>query len=685
MSLSLCELSLKAKDLKIKSDSGCYRPPSWPPPADWVVSEDAQGKPLSIYGGPFWDFSAWAGRSCRFHFAGEGHGTLRPVGPANQNILRMLAAWILWGPKGWAAWKTLKLRFDFVRRIVLLCEDEGIRASELVRFPKVKEKVYSLFTSTETNTVLSLLDRLLRAKSQLGFALMESWDIAALKKDFLEKGEKGKETEQAAYIPPRIWVYQNLRLRECLDDFHRHRQQIEECFNFCVDAYAHNFGSLEKALVARKSSSAKSPFGKQVNVNAGARTGYIFHGPFEAIAIRFGISDLLKKWGRHGGSLEINSFASYLTLIQYAGIAYIMNFTFQRKEEAGSLMADCLVWEDIPEIGRVPVIRGETTKTDPDSDARWPTSPSVAVAVSAMDAVARLRIQCARVNPVVACSAEEQSSPNLFHMPFEPWSSVGKWRPYAVRPPVINYSMVVRRFPKLFDVEQLRITEDDLAKARMFTPNLDKGGLFSVGKVWPLSFHQLRRTGGVNMFASGILSDTSIQVILKHLVLQQTYYYGRNFSRLRINEEFLRTIDDSRYEVMAKQIASLVEERYVSPLGEARKQEIAINLVNEKTFKELVKAGRKGEISFRETRLGGCTKNGPCEYGGIESVARCSGGDGDKACREAIYDKAKRPMCKQQLAETDARLRELPAGSPRAGALEVEAQGLRNFLHATID
>lgn len=243
------------------------------------------------------------------------------------------------------------------------------------------------------------------------------------------------------------------------------------------------------------------------------------------------------------------------------------------------------------------------------------------------------------------------------------------------------YQFVMQRYPCLFDPEQMRITEDDLATARMFTPNLDKGGKFKVGETWPLAYHQLRRTGGINMFASGLLSDSSIQVIMKHLTLLQTRYYGQNHSRVRFNEDFESLTVTARYEVMARQIEALVKERYVSPLGDGRKREIVVNLVGNKEFNVLVKAGRNGEVSFRETRLGGCTKNGHCDYGGIESIVRCTGGDGDKPCREAIYDRAKQLSVERQLASIERRIEMAQPDSPRARALKAEALGLRKYLN----
>lgn len=682
MNLSVSALGLKLSDAPITPDSACYRPPDWPPPADWVVSEDAEGNPLSRWGGPYWDFSAWAGYSFKLDFAGGRHGRSVPsLSPENQHIMRLLATWILWGPRGTRSWTHLRNLFYRLRRIVVLCDREGVLASTLTRFPMVLQQVPGLYPGAkERKSILVTLDRLLRAKDQIGFTLIDETGIARLSKAFAGADDED-DVEQTAYIPPRIWTYQVLRLRECLDEFLTHRQQVENCFNFCVDAYAHNFGSLEAALVTKRPLSIHRPFTAQ-RKGAGARNGRQYHGPFELTARRFGIDALLHKWVLPPrGNIDIRSFSAYLSLVQLAGFSYIANFTLQRREEAAALRADCLMWEQDAVLGHIPVICGETTKTDPDSDARWPTSPSVEVGVDAMTVVMKLRMQCAAVNPEVNCSDDDKANPHLFHTAFEPWAcGPGGWRPYSTRPKVPSFLSLMQRYPRLFEPEQLKITEDDLVVARMFTPNLDKGGKFEVGEIWPLAYHQLRRTGAIHMFASGLLSDSSIQVIMKHLTLLQTRYYGQNYSRVRFNKDFEEQTVAARYEVVARQIEALVEGRYVSPLGEQRKQEIVVNLIGTKDFNALVKAGCTGEVSFRETRLGGCTKRGHCDYGGIESAARCAGGDGDKPCRDAIYDRTKQASVERQLKSVERRLDDAQPGSPRQRALQVEAHGLRNYL-----
>ncbi|WP_250514034.1 hypothetical protein [Caballeronia sp. INDeC2] len=161
-------------------------------------------------------------------------------------------------------------------------------------------------------------------------------------------------------------------------------------------------------------------------------------------------------------------------------------------------------------------------------------------------------------NPTVGCSKYDRENPCLFHNAFEPWAAVpGKWKGYSTRPKLQSYWYLLQRYPRLFDLEVLKITEQDLVIARQFTPNLNKDGRFAVGKTWPLAYHELRRTGAINMFASGLLSESSIQVILKHLTLLQTRYYGRNFSRLRFSEDFENQVVSARYEVMGRQITNM--------------------------------------------------------------------------------------------------------------------------------
>jgi hypothetical protein len=78
------------------------------------------------------------------------------------------------------------------------------------------------------------------AREHLGFCLLDREGLARL-----SKLAPTHEARQTPYIPPRIWLYQLSRMRECLEDYAAHRAEIEACFELCIGAYARNFGSLK--------------------------------------------------------------------------------------------------------------------------------------------------------------------------------------------------------------------------------------------------------------------------------------------------------------------------------------------------------------------------------------------------------------------------------------------------------
>lgn len=684
---------MELRDLKLIEPAGIitperksYRPPSWPPPDNWVTCDSQDGSVISRYADSFWDFSETARTTLKFRFKTKSRRKdIATLHAKNQSLLRLWTTWIIWNPALGNSWITRKTRFNLLKRVVTLCDDNNILASELYRFPRVIEEIPSLYkTSTESDSLISLLDRMHRDVEFLGCDLLDVSSLERLAKAFLEVPKK--DTEQTAYIPPRIWKYQLSRLRECIDDYLVNQEKIEKLFNFCLEAYERNFGSLENSILMTGSERAKFlPFGEENGERESARTGCRFYGSFLKIAKEFGVSELFEKWVVDSGDedYDVKLFSKYLTLVDFVGCAYIINYTIQRKQEGGSLRADCLIWENDEKLGRIPIICGETTKTIQDSDARWPTSPSVEVGVLASTSVARLRMRCAAVNPLVACTPDDIENPYLHHYAFEPWATGPEnWGKYSKRPKLQTYANMIARFDKLFDMEVLKITEDDLRIALMLTPNLNKRGKFKVGEIWPLAFHQLRRTTAVNMFASGLVSDTSMQVILKHLYLAQSEYYGRNFHRLKFNNDVGSVISSAKYEVLARNIMNLVAERYVSPVSEQRKSEIVVNLINSRDFKTLFKSAQKGEVSIRETRLGACTKREPCPYEGIESSARCAGGDGHSPCDAALFDRNKKDAVVRQLVDTERQIVESKENSPRRRFLLAEACGLRNYVAA---
>lgn len=655
--------------------SRCYRPPSWPPPRDWVCIEDERGNPVSRWGDSVWDLSPWYGKSRSVNF-GDGpklNSNSPSIDVSNADDLRLLLTWKIWGPRGVRTLgSSIESFFKPLRKIFALCSQRGILARDLMKFPKIADEVAQTITSSKFAQFVGELDRLIDARDFLGFTI---FDRVGIKR--LMVAQPVHLRDQTPYIPPRIWTYQVTRLRECLDDYLAHRSQIEECFRFCADAYRHNQGD------SKKLSRHRAPFQTHPE-GVGKRNGLIYYGPFAITAERFGIQSLLERWlGVDLTETSIQSFTRYLNLIQSASLAYVLNFSLMRVSEGSSIRNDCLEWHEDDKWGRIPVIRGETTKTDPDSDARWIVSPSVEVAIQVMRSVASLRANYS--------DTADQDNPYLIEWNNEPWGGGPGKRSYrlgkSIRPSIRPYGEVQRLFPLLFDSDLLAITEDDLKIARAVSPTLDPKR-FRIGEPWPLAWHQLRRTGAVNMFASGTISDSSIQLQLKHLTRLMPLYYGRGNSSLRFNDETRVMLVTAQYEAMGRELADIQTSRFVSPHGEEHKKalmsvvstEDPINLISEKDVQRYEQAARRQEISFRRTVLGGCMKNGQCDGDCIESVGDCAGGDGKAPCAHVLFDRERSSANNIRLEAVKLQLAAIPHDTPRHRALQQERRGLENYF-----
>jgi hypothetical protein len=644
---SLIELGLAMDSPLAVPGATNYRPPCWPPKRDWPVIIDAKGHVVSRWGDPIWRLDPWAGKSITLNF---GDGPVKKhaaaISPANADLLRLVTGWWIYGPNGARGYRGLKSRFDQMRRLFVLCTQEGIPASELSHYPRVSDRLVEVLQVSRAGEFLALLHELFERRDALGFTLLNREGLARLAASVPDH-----HTRQTAYIPPRIWRYQVTRLRECLDDFLAHQFQVEELFRFCVDAYRQN---------------------------ATNSRGHRDYGPVIDTAKRLGITSLLERWmGLSQSEISVHALTRYLGIVSRAGLGYLLNFSLMRVEEAWNLRSDCLRVERDPHFGDIYVLRGSTTKTMSDPGALWVTSPSVEVAIQAMRAISKLRAECDLLTG-------ERSNMTPFEgyltdYALEPWVTKVAKVNRALRPSIPSYATALQQFGKLFDPEQLRISQEDFALARLVTPTLSEE--FAVGKIWPLAWHQLRRTGAVNMQASGLVSDASLQFQLKHVARAMSLYYGQNHSRVRLEENAHTLYVRTMYETLGRQLQQLTSDRFVSPHGEKRKSEI-VRLISADEAKKVINLAKKGTVSHRPVLLGVCTSRTPCPYGGIDNIAHCGGGDSSeypKPCAHVLYDPEQLNEVEALEAVLERRLATAEVDSPLRASLEAQKRSVENY------
>ena len=670
--MKLEQLGLQIDSPLVQPGARNFRPPSWPPPPDWPIILDPEGKVQCVYSDPVWPLDVWAGKPLTVNF-GDGNRRLAAcTDKANADLLRQCAAWFLFGHRGCRNPGTLKDKVAAIKPIFVVCTQERIVATDLMLFPKVIDKVALEIMPSRFDKVITILHELTDARDDLGIRLFDKDGLvrlAMLRSGFLRK--------QTLYIPPRIWSYQVSRLKECLTDYLTHREQVEACFKFCLDAYVKNYGSLRQALNS-PSNASRVPF---VNRKVGKLKGCVYHGSFSHTADRFGVTGLIEQWvGPFIGNKtekQIVKFSRYLDLVSRAGLAYLLNFSLMRIEEGWNLRSDCLVVEKDEKFGSIYMLRGETTKTDPDADARWPVSESVKLAIEAMAHIAGLRMGCAKERGDIGLGPDDEANPYLISYQYEPWSR-GKSKAYRVRPRIWNYAQLLDRCPLLFDASGITLTEEDLRIARLITPSLNQD-VAKVGSPWKFAWHQLRRTGTVNMLSSGMVDEPSLQFLLKHMSRVMTLYYGRHHSRLNLSHETRTLFLKTMYQEFGRELRNLKSPQFVSPLGAQRKADIVV-FIAEAEAVSLDKAARQGKIGARRIRAGFCVKNRSCPYGGHEAIAHCLGGsDNGAGCPDLLVDITKGPEIRKYEAVIDDQLKAVHPGSPRHNRLQAEKRAIKRY------
>lgn len=654
-----------------------FLPDSWPPSPDFPICIDQDGTVTARYGNDEWDLSPWAGYVLNLNFGPNKRKGSTEVDAVNNQIFKSLVAFWLYGPRPCREIRTLQNQYENVRQVFVHCTEHKIKATDLYRFPKVIESLGPKLWPSQADRLVSLLHYLWEGQDAASFAILDPEGIALLQSKI-----SVHEKSQTAYIPPRIWLYQLGRLKNFLDDFEANHQAIIACAEYCLQAYTACAGSIEEAC-SEPLGRYHRPFISADPTRPGIQSGAKRFGPFYNTAENFGISELLEKWVGDVKHQGVTILSQYFNMASQVSKAYILNFTLMRIDEVTKLRADCLDIENDPVTGEdIYLLKGSTTKTIDDDEACWITSESSTQALMVMNRISTFRTKCAFHNRHINLAADDINNPYLELRAYEPWrrSSRHDTDP-DLRAADLKFKSFLLRYPKLFSEEGLRITHVDLQAALLITPSLDPKK-YAVGKIWPLGWHQLRRTGAVNMSASGIVGESSVQYQLKHLSRYMTRYYGNGYYHLdaNLNREAQTEFLKAHYQTIARSFASLFGEGFVSPHGQKRKTQI-FETVSVNDHNKLITSAKKGSIAYRPILMGACTNPQPCPFGGIEYVGRCGGGDGKPACSDFLVDKSKRPIIIKVGHMLRKRMEGVSEDSPLAQSLSYQLQAVENTIN----
>ena len=179
------------------------------------------------------------------------------------------------------------------------------------------------------------------------------------------------------------------------------------------------------------------------------------------------------------------------------------------------------------------------------------------------------------------------------------------------------------------------IQKDDIAELQFISPFRDweSEEKFQIGKPWPLTTHQLRRSLTVYATQSGLVSNETMRVQLGHFMRSMMLYYakGSSFAKSLIGEntdhiayELTRENQELNALAYIKHVISSNEQLFGGHGTFIEKNIKPLNLINVVEFREsTIQSFKRGLIAFKETIVGACMSLVPCNHLAHADISHC--------------------------------------------------------------
>lgn len=641
-------LQFKFNIAHIDNNAACFSPPSFPPPDDFAMCIDESGVVTTRYGNDTWNFKAFGAKTFMY---------FSDYDDDNKELFKQTIFYIIYShlSRG-SSYYSLRMWYESLQSLFRVCQENKISAKHFSHYPKFIPKLAESIAPSNFEKSISHFNKLLKNKEKLGFALLDEKAITSLK-----KYESNYERGQSPYIPSAIWSKLISHLNQVVDDFINHQENLESAYHWIAENFISN---KKKAHLQNKA----TPF---LSEKSDCMVRY--NGSFDDFLHEYGLFELLEtyqepnRWSK--GKYGIQQFSAYFNNVSIACYLVVLFYSIMRRDEALSLRVDCLVKETDDRMGEFYLLVGETTKTDPDSDARWVVNKNVAKAVSIAQTLVNWKLQHINI-PI-------KETPYLFQ-------NLAVWEARNQNTnsrSISQFDRIVSLAKQFFKVDDYCISPEDYSEALVLTPSLIRQDWFQVGEVWRFTFHQFRRTLAVH-FAVNQITPATGQFQMKHGTREQQFHYMNNHGRLRLNDIAEQEVVNEFYAAMGRNITDVVnqEANAILPHSKSPVKEDVVRFITQGEVAQLKKAQKNGLVGFRQNLLGGCMKQGSCEYGGFDSIIHCSGGSNGKFCSDLIIDGTKEQKFKDDREYYQKRIDETPEDSPLYEALQAEVKGYDRVL-----
>jgi len=604
---------------------------------DTIVTITKDGRPLSRFGDDTWDYSATSSNTKTLNFqtklwkiipnreSGDDYFTIRRDAIYFLKLLTLHWVNILGGCS------TSKLFGDVtaIAYLVRYCFDKNISMNEIFSTPEaINYLIENGTTDKQIGLALGKIQRFVDTANSLSNDVF--WRTLAPSIEFRlrlrrarKKFPETTDSVQTMVIPSRIYQGLLKKTIEDLESFLSYEKDVKYIFEMRTVARDEGVSldrntepsQLTKTQMTRVSARWK----KMIRDNKALRLSLkaVYGAKIAKSESWVGLVDNLSRW-------------------QLRCAILISAFTGMRKGELLAIPLDGLRYLTT-DHGDIPVVWSTTTKLESNGSprfTRWVTSSAV-----------KLAFQVARIIAEGALSwSDDRSSivENLNDVPL--FLSVEYGKKSAPHPcfEFTTTSFNGGSFSAEIYEGEIKVSEQDVSELSWFLYGENIPENIRVGQLWPLTFHQFRRSMAVYAAASGLVSYPVLKAQLKHISMVMTVYYSDSNSRavnILGDEKEVKALRSEWVEAKAKaesdELYRLIQNK--QPLaGCAGKQlrtqqmsgELPHYLENRKATKQAVK---NGKIRYRSTLVGGCMSIKPCNKGAGVLASACI------SCENAVF------------------------------------------------
>ena len=317
--------------------------------------------------------------------------------------------------------------------------------------------------------------------------------------------------------------------------------------------------------------------------------------------------------------LNIQGLSSLISSVQVLTKLQIHIFTGMRDAEVDNLPYNCLNKVVANGVSHY-LINGYTTKFNHGlrKEARWVTSNEGFKAIEIAKKIADVIYSYLKVEDK---SEDKPLFISTGYLPFSPRKlNYENLFPTDFR--LSRYPFLLKKIAPIIE-EQDIIELENIDIHRAWRTEVD----YQIGKNWPIRTHQLRRSLALYAQRTGLVALPSLRRQLKHVTDEMSMYYskGSSYAKNLINqdkEHFGNEWQESQPVSSAlSYIANVLlsEEKLVGGHGHWVEHRLKNNknTVIMESREETIKRFKKGEMAYKETLLGGCTKIGSCDQSAL--------------------------------------------------------------------